>query len=135
MSAPPHSSSQESCALWYECMVSHPTIWVNGEPLPPNASMHDYKSKLQNLPTTTLTLLCRLSTPVTTALWVSYQASQYNCLGGRLTLPPHAAVLNQQVATLSVKTKLKNNSPIDKLRTPEPPVHKDAKTRASRIKA
>ena len=50
-------------------------------------------------------------------------------------MPPHAAVLNQQVATLSVKTKLKNNSPVHKLRTPEPPVHKNAMTRASRIKA
>ena len=134
MSAPPHSSSQGSCALWYKWMVSHPTIWVNGEPTS-HASMHSYKSKLQNLPATTLTLLCCLSMPVTTTLWVSYQGSQYNCLGGRLTLPPCAAVLNQQVATPSVKTKLKNNPPIHKLRTSEPPVHKDAKTRASRIKA
>lgn len=134
MSAPPHSSSQGSCALWYKWMVSHPTIWVNGESTP-HASMHGYKSKLQNLPATTLTPLCCLSMPVTTTLWVSYQASQYDCLGGRLTSPPCAAVLNQQVATPSVKTKPKNNPPIHKLRTSEPPVHKDAKTRASRIKA
>ena len=106
----------------------------NGEPTP-HASMHGYKPKLQNLPATTLTLLCCLSMPVTTTLWVSYQGSQYDCLGGRLTLPPCAAVLNQQVATPSVKTKPKNNPPIHKLRTSEPPVHKDAKTRASRIKA
>ena len=43
-----------------------------------------------------------------------------------------AAVLNQQVVTPSVRTKLKNTH---KLRTPEPSTHRDAKRGASRIKA
>ena len=45
------------------------------------------------------------------------------------------AVLNQQVVTQSVRTKLKNNPATHKLRTPEPSTHRDAKRGASRIKA